>query len=189
MPHDSTKTKAQKAKKPTKSPTGTASKAKSSASNNATPKSTKRAQSSSAEGRKRGNKGNFHGASLAYLESWLPAYIEAPGKKGSFWDEFFKGWGKAFPPLNDGDGDGDGAGSATAAEAPSAVQRSEVETSSSTAEGTSRATPAEASAAAGGTAETRVEPTNQATAAVESLDPHTLFARTVGKDMSNNGNL
>lgn len=97
MPRDSEKTKAQKATKNTKSSTAAASKAKPTASNATGSKSSKRPSASSP--RKRGNKGNFHGESLAYLESWFPAYMAAPGKKRSFWDDFCSGWAKKFPPL------------------------------------------------------------------------------------------
>ncbi|KAJ7600439.1 hypothetical protein C8J56DRAFT_1038065 [Mycena floridula] len=50
--------------------------------------------------RKRGNKGNFSGEKLAFLEKWSDEF-RAATKKGPFWHKFFEAWGQTFnsPPT------------------------------------------------------------------------------------------
>lgn len=46
---------------------------------------------------KQGNKGNFHGEALDFLESYQLAYIAAGKNKTKFWGSFWPAWYTRFP--------------------------------------------------------------------------------------------
>lgn len=37
---------------------------------------------------------------MAFLQSQFPAYVAAPGKKKSFWDDLFPAWDRKYPPKD-----------------------------------------------------------------------------------------
>ncbi|KAJ7575251.1 hypothetical protein C8J56DRAFT_901159 [Mycena floridula] len=48
---------------------------------------------------KQGNKGDFKGEELAFLEKWFEKYSLIDGRKKTFWTDFFKAWWVAHPWL------------------------------------------------------------------------------------------
>ncbi|KAJ7599575.1 hypothetical protein C8J56DRAFT_881999 [Mycena floridula] len=50
--------------------------------------------------RRPGNKGNFEGKELEFLELWFTKYVGVEGKKGKFWKDFFKAWWTSFPCIS-----------------------------------------------------------------------------------------